>query len=475
MCYLHAECIHILDAQTAKAILDANPVNSEIPLASTTTGRKQILESELTPAHRVFSLPELLDVIFSHIPTLSKSGRGTLRAAALTSLSLHHAAQLHLWRRPRDLNTVKQQVEFAFGAVIGEKLGVHVRQLRIRVIKGAWNVRLVTKIVELCPSIVEFTLYWGDAEDGSEKVTSDSVHWLSAILGLMPNLKHLTLAQFSWADVQSALIFPEDAHLPFSRLKTLEIRGFGWYFDVIARGLGSSLTSLDIGSHISSYESAHVVAIARRLTALTSLRIYGYPELHQLRLFAETAPGLEIIEVMIFDDRDDSYMAEIYSIIAGLPAIKEASMGHLIPARSAQIIQLARSSAPLEVLAFSVREDEEESAVSAALLELVISKRYTLKSINEWLGFKICADSRFIEALAACPQLERIGITFDAEKLEVSNADVEKLLTQCPHLRFTNELKVLVGEHPLCEARYKEYEKYQAAVIEELAEDILAN
>jgi len=160
-----------------------------------------------------------------------------LHAATLTSVSFHYAAEFRLWRRPRDLDTVEQQVRFAFGVAIssalGESLGKQVKRLRIRLVKDARNARLVSKIVDLCPALVDLTLHWGDAVDGSEQVTNDIVLWLSATLGRLPNLKYLHLMQFSASDIVAGITIPENAHVPFSQLEKLQLYGFHWYWNAI--------------------------------------------------------------------------------------------------------------------------------------------------------------------------------------------------------------------------------------------------
>ena len=85
--------------------------------------------------------------------------------------------------------------------------------------KGAWNVCLISKIVELCPALVDLTLHRGDALDGSEKVTNDTVHWLAETLASLPNLKYLHLVQFSAPDIAGGITIPDHAHVPFLQLE----------------------------------------------------------------------------------------------------------------------------------------------------------------------------------------------------------------------------------------------------------------
>ncbi|KAF5322287.1 hypothetical protein D9619_001288 [Psilocybe cf. subviscida] len=463
------------DADIADAILKAHP---DAPSADQTQSRNH----DLTATHRVLTLPDTLDVIFSHISTLTKSTRETLRAAALTSVSMHYAAQLRLWKYPRDLDTVEQQVRFAFGvsltSAFGEGLGVHVERLRIRVSKGAWNTRLVTKIVELCPSVADLTLHWGDSDDGSETVTNVHVSWLTEILAHLPNLSHLTLAQFSFP-IATNLTIPSNAILPFTRLNTLRMFGFGfcWYFDAIGRGIGSNLTTFKIGRNaLFMITPAQITFIASKLTSLTTLHFDGPLELYQLRLFVETSPGLENVEITTsaMDDRDDIYMANIYAIIADLPTVKEVWL--TAPARPTQIIQLAKSSSRLEAFTFAVVDGEEESAVKAALIELITAKRATLRRISDCDGFKLSADDQFVEVLARAAELEWMDLTFDPERVAVSDTAIEKLLTSCSRLRLSDGLTALAAGKPLYEENYKAaFERAEEERDKELEEDVLAN
>ncbi|KIM35698.1 hypothetical protein M413DRAFT_327191 [Hebeloma cylindrosporum] len=458
------------DLDIAKSLLETQPDRPSVD-------NKQVDAFDLTPAQQVLTLPDTLDVIFSHISTLSKSTRDTLHAGSLTSISFHYAAQLRLWRRPRDLDTVEQQVRFAFGVAIssalGESLGQQVKRLRIRLMKGAWNARLVSKIVELCPALVDLTLHWGDAVDGSEQVTSDNVRWLFETLGRLPSLRYLHLVQFSAADIAAGITVPDGAHIPFSQLEELQLYGFHWYWDAIEQGVGSKLKSLDLGLG-TLVTSAQLVVIARKVTSLTELRLGRPVELDHIRLFTETAPALERVEITSFDERDDAYVSELYSIVTGLKDLKEVSLSP--PAGPAQIIQLAKSPSPLEDVWITVQENSDEEAVKAALLQLLTAKKSTLKKVYELSSVNLGVSDQFVEALAACPGLEKIGINFDAAGTTVSRAVVEKLLTQCSRLTLTDGLETLVAGNALYEEKYKQdMARAQQAEDEELSEDLLGN
>ena len=460
----------LIDPEIAKDILETRPNRSSIE-------DTRVPAFDLTPAHQVLTLPDTLDAIFSHISPLSKSTRDTLHAATLTSVSFHYAAQFRLWRRPRDLDTVEQQVRFAFGVAIssalGESLGQQVKRLRIRLAKGAWNARLVSKIVELCPALVDLMLHWGDAVDGTEQVTNDIVRWLSETLRRLPSLRCLHLAQFSASNVAASITIPDDAYVPFSQLEELQLYGFHWYLAPIEQGVGSKLTSLNLGFG-TLITAAQLVAIARKVTSLKELRLACPVELDQVRLFAETAPGLERVEITSFDEHDDAYVSGLYSIIAGLKGLKEVSLSP--PAGPAQIIQLAKSSSPLEDVWITVKEDQDEEAVKAGLVQLLTAKKATLKKVYEQSSMNLGVSDQFVEALAACPALESIGIDFEVSRTTVSMAVVEKLLTQCPRLTLTDGLETLVAGNALFEEKYKkDMQKAQQAEEEELSEDLLGN
>jgi len=216
------------------------------------------------------------------------------------------------------------------------------------------------------------------------------------------------------------------------------------------------------------------VAIARKVTSLTELRLACAVELDDIGLFTETAPGLERVEITSFDEQDDSYVSGLYSIMARLKGLKEVSLSP--PAGSVQIAQLAKSSSPLEDVWITVQENQDEEAVKAGLVQLLTAKRATLKTIYEQSLMKLGVSDQFVEALAACPALERIGIDFDASRTTVSAAGIEKLLTQCPRLTLTDGLETLVTGNALYEEKYKQdMERAQQAENEELSEELLGN
>jgi hypothetical protein len=172
-----------------------------------------------------------------HIPSPPKSPSETFRSVALTSRSFHTASDLLLWSRPRDLDTVEQQVQFAFGVSISrglsENLGKHVKRLRIRWMRGCWNTRLVQKITTLCPGIRELTMHWGDSTDISspDPVAPTSSFTLHSVLSSLPNLCHLSPYKFSHtANIETKFPYPLDAHVPFSKLESLL-----WLYVVLAQ------------------------------------------------------------------------------------------------------------------------------------------------------------------------------------------------------------------------------------------------
>jgi hypothetical protein len=100
----------------------------------------------------------------------------------------------------------------------------------------------------------------------------------------------------------------------------------------------------------------------------------------------------------------------------------------------------------------------------------------TFERISECACFRLSADDQLVEALAEIPSLERTDITFDPELAKISDAAVEKLLTQCNHLGLTDGFNTFVAGKSLYEKKYKAFfEKIQATEEEQSAEDILAN
>ncbi|KAF9007445.1 hypothetical protein BDQ17DRAFT_1422821 [Cyathus striatus] len=387
--------------------------------------------NDLTPAQRVLNLPDTLDVIFSHVSALSKSGRDALYVATLTSTTFYNVAQLRLWRRPRDLDTVEQQVRFAFGVAIsaayGESLGEYVKRLRIRWQKGSWNTRLIKTIVSSCPGIKELTIHWGDAEDGMDSVTQESIQALYEILGSLPNLTHLYLFKFCATEVNEDLQIPDDAYVPFSNLEELQLYDFHWYWKPINEGLSPNLNSLDIGFG-TLLKGAQLSELSSKTTGLKTLRLSCSVEIQDIRSFTSALPDLECIDITQFND-----------------------LGMFFPNRFANQIFLA-----VEEIMIKIVKGGEDNGVKA-LVDFVNKKHQTLKNlyISFEGDFKVAPKEEIVTALSSCSQLEKIFIDFDETKSQISDAVVEKLLEKCPNLVLTDGLETLVKGREFYEQKYR--------------------
>ncbi|CAA7266898.1 unnamed protein product [Cyclocybe aegerita] len=430
----------------------------------------------LTPAQHVLSLPDTLDAIFAHIPLLTKSDRDTFYSAALTSHPFHNAVQLNLWRRPRDLDTVEQQVRFAFGTAISgaisDSLGLYVQRLRIRIIKGGWNFRLVEKIASLTPGVVDLTLHWGDSDDGEEPVTASTVTSLHKILSSLPNLRHLYLAKFAYTpSVEGDLAIPADAEIPFTKLETLRLYDFHWYWRPISTGLGAPLKTLDIG-YGTSVEPDEIVALSTKLPSLTTIRIgSGLVEVRHIRKILENIPSLEHIDITNYNDVDDEYVAAVIPLFAVLQDLKELSFNGAIG--SLQVELLAGASAPLQEVSLKLKGGDE---VLGALEMLLKEKHTTLKIVAiAFEGDAPRPTDKIVEALARIPLLESVLIDFDSSH-QLSSSSVDALLKQCPNLVLTDHLETLVQGNALYEKEYKaKFEKARDEAIKESEESVLGN
>lgn len=388
------------------------------------------------PAQHVLSLPDTLNAIFDHIPLLTQSDRDTFYHAALTSQAFHNVAQLRLWRRPRDLDTVEKQVRFAFGTAIsgavGESLGLWVKRLRIRIVKGGWNIRLVEKIVTLTPGVVDLTLHWGDSLDDGEPVTPSLVASLHTILTSLPNLKHLKLTKYAYTpDAETNLQIPADAYTVFTKLESLHLYDFHWYWQPISHGLGTALRMLDIG-YGTKISGDEIVKLSAKLTFLTSLRISFAIEVQHIRCIIGNLPKLEHIEITSYTEVDDEYVAAIVPLLASLESLKELSFNGATG--STQLKALVDSSSPLEEISLNLKIDEE---VTDTLVKLWKAKRETLKAviINFERNYLAPSDT-LVEALANIPRLERILIDFETLNY----------LSSCLSINFSSNVQCLNGQ-----------------------------
>ncbi|KDR81889.1 hypothetical protein GALMADRAFT_114691 [Galerina marginata CBS 339.88] len=455
----------------------AESVLKTLPAPNSTPAKADKLDLlQLTPAQKVLSLPDTLDLIFSQIPLLTKSERDTIHQASLTSHAFHNATQLRLWRRPRDLDTVEQQVRFAFGAAISgaisESLGHFVQRLRIRIVKGGWNMRVVQKLASLTPNLVDLTLHWGDSADGPEAVTSESVTFIHNTLAAFFNLKTLYLAKFSYTPpIEGELDFPADAYLPFANLESIQLYGFHWYWEPISRGLGANLKSLDIGFG-TSINGSQIADLSAKLTSLKSLNIGSGLELQDVRTIVENIPGLEQVDITNFSESEDTYVAGVVPLLASLASLKSLSLSNTIG--KTQVDLLVASSAPLQDVTLVLEGTPEIGDIISKLLK---AKKETLRDISFSFDdqFVLPLSDDFVNVLASIPNLQRISVEFEPTH-QLSSAPVDALLKQCPNLALTDSLEVVVTGNALYNKVYKaKFEKARDEEEKEMEEDVLGN
>jgi len=466
-----------IDLALAKSVLQDLPnVNTDSTKKSPQSANANFFE--LSPTQKVLSLQDTLDLIFSHLPLLTKSDRETARNASLTSHAFHNVTQLRLWRRPRDLDTVEQQVRFAFGAAISgavsESLGNYVKRLRIRIAKGTWNMRIIQQIAFLTPTLEDLTLHWGDSEDGPEEVTNTFIEALNKILSSFPLLKHLNLAKFSYTpEIDGELAIPTEAEIPFANLESIQLYDFHWYWKPIATGLGVKLSSLDIGFG-TAIDTEEIVKLSTKVPSLTSLTLGLTLTLTQAHSIVANIPRLEHVEFNTFSNPEDTYVAGIVPLLVSLGNLKTISLS--TPISTAQLESLAMSSCPLEHVYLTL-EESEDMGIKSRIIKLLKSKKNTLKSIFiSFSGqFNIKPSDDIVDALASIPQIERIGINFDSTH-NLSVTSVNSLLKNCPHLVLTDDLESLVAGNILYEAEYKvKFERMQEEKEKESEEDVLGN
>ncbi|KIY42802.1 hypothetical protein FISHEDRAFT_79131 [Fistulina hepatica ATCC 64428] len=231
---LFKDCLHALDAASV--------------LASTKPRTEFI---HLSVLQQVLRLADLLSIILSFVDSPQ-----TLHAMTLVSRTIHRSAQARLWSYPRDLNTIELQVSFAFGASISgalsELLGLHVKRLHTLRLPTGENDRLLVKIAQLCPHVKDVRLFWADTGYDSDEmavVTPELLFTLDSFLSALPHCTNLSLENYYHVPLDFTPTFSPNAHVPFTRLLSLHIQGFSFYFPIIMRGVreGGVLRHLEIG------------------------------------------------------------------------------------------------------------------------------------------------------------------------------------------------------------------------------------
>ncbi|PPQ67639.1 hypothetical protein CVT25_012667 [Psilocybe cyanescens] len=434
------------DSELASHILDNFPPEEPAPTALPANNPNHYLP--VTATQQVLTLPDTLYTIFSFLVVHTKSDRNTLCKASLVSHAFYNAAKHGLWKRPRTLSTIEKQVVFAFGAsisgVTGESLGQFVQHLNVKIIYGSWNMRLLLKIVSLTPNLIDLTISWGNTLDGAEVVTNESVASICKILSTLSKLEHLSLSKYSYTPPPEGIIIPIDAHIPFTRLKSLQLYRYHWLWEPIYQGLGANLETLDIGFG-TVVESHQVVELSAKLPYLKSFHIGGL-NLKDLVTVLTNLPALEHIYILNFSEVDDAYFVEIIRQLSAMRNLRTIHINHGLIG-GAQLEQLAASSSPLEDI---VLELEEEDSISQCIINFLKAKQRTLRRIyidfRHEATFKLQPSNDIVDALAGIPNLERINIDFAEPDLSsgLSATSIDTLLTNCPELRLTDSLRVLV-------------------------------
>lgn len=457
------------DPTLAPSVLSNLPAKSK---TGASAERDHIQDAHLTPAQRVLNLPDTLDLILSHLPPLSTARRVTLHASTLTSRPLHYASQNLLWSRPRDLNTVEQQVRFAFAVAIsshsGRSLGDLVQRLAMRWVVGGRNGRLIERIATLCPGVREVLIHWGDTMDGIDEITPSSISTLHTVLSSFRNLTHLELCKYSWQnEIGFDPEYPPGSELPFSKLEFLRLDGFTYYWPPIARGLGPTLKTLWIGSN-TLLDDGELLGISRKCTSLTTLNIRGYVTIEDLRSFVSHAPDLEEISTSQSDvDGNQDLAAGFIPAVAQLQRLKSISFNGYIDV--GRLAVLAGSPCPLEEITIVLAEGSTDGIYESAIRELVMSKSRTLKFLSVEFEASdptptITSDA-LVSAFATCPHLEYICLELDhtPHVTPPAAATVDTLIRNCPRLVGTPWLEELVEGNEVYEKRFrsKEGEEYR--------------
>lgn len=340
---------------------------------------------------------------------------------------------------------------------------------------GGWNTPLVEKITNLCPAISELMIHWGDTMDELDPITTESLTALNNILTSLPSLKHLQLLKYSpTPEYDSQLQLPKDSHIPYSRLESLQLYAFHWYWKSISKGLGSVLKELDIGFG-TQLVAGELTALAPKLSSLVTLRLGCNTTISDLRLILDTARrSIECFELKVFSEVQDTYGVDLISLLVDAPKLGKISLEG-ISVGPAQIDSLAASTLPLEEVRLSFEEGVD---VEQTLLPLLKSKRDSLETISiiHQGSFFLQVSDEFVLGLAACTRLKTILLNLDDLQPKLTSSAVESLLKHCPNLKLTDALECIVRGNSVYEAEYKaRLEKERDAEMEELEEDVLGN
>ncbi|KIY51474.1 hypothetical protein FISHEDRAFT_70706 [Fistulina hepatica ATCC 64428] len=442
---LFKDCLDALDRGSLRtSVLARLGPSCESQPRSVLTPETCTKVTHLSAAQQVLQLADLLYIILTYVDSIK-----TLHAITLVSRTMHRLAQVLLWSYPRDLDTIEQQIRFAFGASIfgalSEPLGLRVKRLHIRRLPKGANDRLLIKIAQLCPHAEDVMLHWGDTDDGShgtDPVTPEFLLTLDSFLSALPHCTDLSLLDYSYTpELDFTPTFSPNAHVPFTRLRSLWLYGSSFYLlPIVMRGVRGSgaLQHFDIGYGM-SFENESLFDLTAHLPALRSLSIACETSLEELRAFADGSPLLEDVVINRLDDPGAEFVTAAVSLLVRLPALRAFTSN--LALKEVNLRNIAACAEPIESLAVTVSVDAGVEDVDDALSELVKAKRATLRILS------------LIKSLSSRSALEQMRIDCEGPPPEASAA-LDALLKNCPKLGFSPELKRLMGGNIMFETAF---------------------
>ncbi|KIY51984.1 hypothetical protein FISHEDRAFT_70221 [Fistulina hepatica ATCC 64428] len=440
---LFKDCLHALDDSSLRpgVLTRLGPYEPQ-PHSVLASTKPRTEFTHLSTVQQVLQLADLLDIILSFVD----------------STKMLHAIYAGLAHHP--------PVSFAFGASISgalsEPLGLHVKRLHIRRLLTGANDRLLVKIAQLCPHAEDVRLLWGDIREHSSEmatITPELLFTLDSFLSAFPHCTNLSLLNYCYAPLDFMPTFSPNAHVSFTRLRSLRIEGFSFYRPIVMRGVreGGVLRHLDIGLDTIEEEES-MLGFATHLPQLMSLRILTYIvseiDLEALRGFVEGSPLLEDVTISNVVVPGPEFITEVVSLFVSFLALRAFS--HALPVEEVDLRHIAACACPLERLSLNAWVDAGVEGVDDALCELINAKRATLREL--WIDFEtsegptysFVPSMRLIESLSGCPALEMMCIDCNGPPSDASAA-LDALLKNCLELCISLQLSVLMRGHAMYE------------------------
>jgi hypothetical protein len=416
---------------------------------------------ELTAARQVLQLKDTLDLIISHIPNETRTGRRTISSASLVNRSFRESAQKALWSAPIQLDTVMQQVQFAFGCYLtlarGKGLGSQVKDLSIRWPAAEGNFRVLRAIAFCCPNVTALLIRRGNTGD-KDRLTSESIASTHSFLSSFPHLRKLEMCKFSYTpSVKEKFDLHPDAHVPFSKLDYFRIFGFSWlpYWPAIANGLGKTLTHLVF--HDEGVPSEEITFLADKFPNLLSLELFRDVDLPTLRTFFATAKKLKRVglNLPIWEGGPGAIDGAI-DALASLIYLEDIHICHYLSIE--QVYALASCPHPLK--SFSIQLDDPDEVplklYENCIVAILEKKKTTLTHVCIMSRGSLPPTIALVKALASLRHLVMMNIWFSAPLEPLPSFEVDALLTSCENLEWSYALDVLTKGNFLYEKRYKE-------------------